>query len=127
MTQNYIKNNFDKKFTELESKAEWWVKEQGIKEIRELCTIDGELNAQNCFAVDYMAEKLDLSYSKIKKYLSDCRNENGVFDMSMLRTLKDNKTYVDKYGNANVTEVWNCNVSKGTESYHLNYKIQKKN
>lgn len=98
MTQNYIKNNFDKKFTELESKAEWWVKEQGIKEIRELCTIDGELNAQNCFAVDYMAEKLDLSYSKIKKYLSDCRNENGVFDMSMLRTLKDNKTYVDKYG-----------------------------
>ncbi|MBO4815807.1 MAG: DUF2207 domain-containing protein [Clostridia bacterium] len=31
--------------------------------------------------------------------------------------------YVDKYGNANVTEVWNCNVSKGTESYHPYYNL----
>ena len=31
--------------------------------------------------------------------------------------------YVDKYGNANVTEVWDCNVSKGTESYHPYYNL----
>lgn len=31
--------------------------------------------------------------------------------------------FVDKYGNANVTEVWNCNVSQGTESYHPYYNL----
>lgn len=31
--------------------------------------------------------------------------------------------YVDNNGNANVTEVWDCNVSQGTESYHPYYNL----
>ena len=31
--------------------------------------------------------------------------------------------YVDKSGNAYVTEVWNCNVTQGTESYHPYYNL----
>ena len=31
--------------------------------------------------------------------------------------------YVDNNGNAYVTEVWNCNVTQGTESYHPYYNL----
>ena len=31
--------------------------------------------------------------------------------------------FIDNYGNANVTEVWKCNVSQGTESYHPYYNL----
>ena len=31
--------------------------------------------------------------------------------------------HVDKFGNADVTEVWNCNVTQGTESYHPYYNL----
>ena len=31
--------------------------------------------------------------------------------------------YIDKNGNAKVTEVWNCNVSDGTEVYHPYYNL----
>ena len=33
--------------------------------------------------------------------------------------------YVDEYGNAKVTEVWNCDADKGTESYHPYYNLGK--
>ncbi len=33
--------------------------------------------------------------------------------------------FIDNYGNANVTEVWRCNVSQGTESYHPYYNLGK--
>lgn len=31
--------------------------------------------------------------------------------------------FIDDYGNANVTEVWNCKTDKGTESYHPYYNL----
>ena len=31
--------------------------------------------------------------------------------------------YVDKNGDAHVTEIWNCNVSQGTECYHPYYNL----
>lgn len=31
--------------------------------------------------------------------------------------------YIDKQGNAQVTEVWNCNTSQGTEVYHPYYNL----
>ncbi len=31
--------------------------------------------------------------------------------------------YVDNSGNAHVTEIWNCNVTQGTESYHPYYNL----
>lgn len=31
--------------------------------------------------------------------------------------------YVDKQGNATITEVWNCNTSEGTEVYHPYYNL----
>lgn len=31
--------------------------------------------------------------------------------------------YVDNYGNAKITEVWNCNASQGTEIYHPYYNL----
>ena len=30
---------------------------------------------------------------------------------------------IDDYGNANITEVWKCNTSQGTESYHPYYNL----
>lgn len=33
--------------------------------------------------------------------------------------------YVDEYGNAEVTEVWNCTTSSGTEVYHPYYNLGK--
>lgn len=31
--------------------------------------------------------------------------------------------FIDNYGNANVTETWQCNTSQGTESYHPYYNL----
>ena len=31
--------------------------------------------------------------------------------------------FVDQNGNANVTEIWNCDVNNGTESYHPYYNL----
>ena len=31
--------------------------------------------------------------------------------------------FIDDYGNANITEVWKCNVNQGTESYHPYYNL----
>ena len=31
--------------------------------------------------------------------------------------------HIDKFGNANVTEFWNCNVTQGTESYHPYFNL----
>lgn len=35
----------------------------------------------------------------------------------------DMNIYVDNDGNAHVTEVWDCNVTQGTESYHPYYNL----
>ena len=31
--------------------------------------------------------------------------------------------YVDKNGNANITEIWNCSTDSGTEVYHPYYNL----
>ncbi|MDO5556232.1 MAG: DUF2207 domain-containing protein [Clostridia bacterium] len=31
--------------------------------------------------------------------------------------------HIDNYGNANITEVWNCNTTQGTEVYHPYYNL----
>ena len=43
--------------------------------------------------------------------LGNCVKANSIDSISM-------DIYIDKNGNAKVTEVWNCNVSDGTEVYH---------
>lgn len=35
----------------------------------------------------------------------------------------DMDIYVDKSGDAHITETWNCNVTQGTESYHPYYNL----
>ena len=35
----------------------------------------------------------------------------------------DMDIFIDDYGNANVTEVWNCRTNEGTESYHPYYNL----
>lgn len=31
--------------------------------------------------------------------------------------------YIDDYGNANITEIWNCKAFEGTEAYHPYYNL----
>ena len=31
--------------------------------------------------------------------------------------------FIDNYGNANITEIWQCNTSQGTEAYHPYYNL----
>ena len=35
----------------------------------------------------------------------------------------DMDIFIDDYGNANVTEIWNCKTNEGTESYHPYYNL----
>ena len=87
--RDYITKKFDETFAQLENKTKSWVEEQGIKEIRDLCTINGELDVQNCFAVEYMKNDLNMSYSQIKKYLENNRNQNGILDIATLRAIQN--------------------------------------
>ena len=48
--------------------------------------------------------------------LGNCVKANSIDSISM-------DIYIDKNGNAKVTEVWNCNVSDGTEVYHPYYNL----
>lgn len=62
--------------------------DEDIQKIRDLCMVDGKLNPQNCFAVDYMMNNLNIHKSDIIKMLKDYKNQNGVLDMTMLRLIK---------------------------------------
>ena len=48
--------------------------------------------------------------------LGNCVKANSIDSISM-------DIYIDKNGNAKVTEVWNCDANQGTEVYHPYYNL----
>ncbi len=100
--QNYIIQETERKHfqTEVEKreynlrtyKYDTWIEhDKYAKPLRQLCMVDGKLDAQNCFAVDYMRENLGMWKEDIVKVMETCKNQNGVLDMTMLRLIKNDE------------------------------------
>ncbi len=79
--------------------------------LRNLCTVNGELNVQNCFAVDYMIKDLGISKSEVVKILENYRNQDGILDMTMLRLIKNERKDFDKVGVLNTLQKLKQDIS----------------
>lgn len=108
-TQNYItrkaeENHFQAK--KEQSEYNWRTDEYETKiyhddyaeTLRNLCTVDGKLDVQNCFAVDYMMQNLKIQKSEVVKILEKYRNQDGILDMTMLRLIKNNQNDSHRIG-----------------------------
>ena len=72
--------------------------------LKRLCMVDGKLDVQNCFAVDYMINDLGLDKSKVVKILENYRNQDGILDMTMLRLIKNEREDYHKVGVLNTLQ-----------------------
>lgn len=108
-TQNYIINKVEdaylqsqKEIRELNMRTYEYetriIHDSYAEPLRQLCTVNGKLNVQNCFAVDYMINKLDISKDKVIKILQNCRNQDGILDITMLRLIKNEIKDYEKIG-----------------------------
>ncbi len=99
-TQNYIIKKVEKEFFQSEKEVKEYnlrtykydtyiYHDQYAEPLRNLCKVNGKLDVQNCFAVDYMINDLKLDKSEVVKILENYRNQDGILDMTMLRLIKN--------------------------------------
>ena len=98
--QNYIIKKVEKEFFQPEKEVEEYnartreyetnlYHDKYAEPLRNLCNVDGNLNVQNCFAVDYMINDLRISKYEAVDILKNYRNKDGILDMTMLRLIKN--------------------------------------
>lgn len=102
ITQDYIIQKVTKEFFQSEKEVTEYnlrtyqnethiYHDEYAEPLRNLCTVDGKLNVQNCFAVDYMINNLEIGKSEVVKILKNYRNQDGILDMTMLRLIKNKR------------------------------------
>lgn len=102
-TQNYITRKVEENYFQSRyerSEYNWNTNEYETKvyydeyaeQLRNLCTVDGKLDVQNCFAADYMMQNLHMQKSDVVKIIENYRNQDGILDMTMLRLIKNNRS-----------------------------------
>ena len=121
-TQNYIVQKVEKEFFQSEKevkeynlrtyKYDTYINhDQYAEPLRNLCTVNGKLDVQNCFAVDYMINDLELGKSDVIKILENYRNQDGILDMTMLRLIKNERKDYDKIGVLNTLQKLEQDIS----------------
>lgn len=114
-TQNYIVQKVEKEFFQSEKEVKEYnlrtykydtyiYHDQYAEPLRNSCKVNGKLDVQNCFAVDYMINDLKLDKSKVVKILENYRNQDGILDMTMLRLIKNEREDYDKVGVLNTLQ-----------------------
>lgn len=121
-TQNYITRKAEENYFQAQkerSEYNWRTSEYETKiyhdeyaeTLRNLCMVDGKLDVQNCFAVDYMINDLEIGKAEVVKNLENYRNQDGVLDMPMLRLIKNKKKDYDKVGVLNSLQKLDQDIS----------------
>lgn len=121
-TQNYIIKKVEKEFFQSEKEVKEYnlrtykydtyiYHDQYAEPLRNLCKVNGKLDVQNCFAVDYMINDLKLDKSEVVKILENYRNQDGILDMTMLRLIKNEREDYDKVGVLNTLQKLDQDIS----------------
>ena len=85
----YTRKYFTNKLPQEIEKGFYSYQQHYKNETLEALKVNGEYNAQNCFAAYYMINNLNIKGYDVSKLLQTLKNDKGVVDMSMLRVIKE--------------------------------------